>query len=136
MKILSASNLCSYINNEDLLMEISKEGAQIIVDLLTDHDLGLVVKENSLSLYNVITEKIVPITIDDVIDMCCDYMYDLVNMHEHVASMTVLTMEQHKLVCKRIPSLKHDQEVLAELYSKTIYGRAARKSMLFLNGGR
>lgn len=121
---ISAKELATFINNEDLLMTISEKSAQLLIDYMNNHNYVLNVRNNML--YRIYardgdyTEEV--ICIDDVIDLCCEMNYSEIQIYSNELNEGNKT----RVIRKKLKSLRLEQRMLDDLYSKTVYARAAR----------
>ena len=104
-------------------MKMKKKDAQMILDYLEGHDYRLANENGQLVRIDLCDNyKSEKYSIDEVIDLVCDWNYDLRTIAEENLEKAE-NKKQEKKIKKYISGLLHDEKRLDNLFRKTCYAR-------------
>lgn len=116
--------LLSWLADNDILMNLSKEDAQILLNYMEGHDYAIGIQEDHMIRKDLSEEngEIEEYTIDDAIDAVCEWNYELIldaDAKRHDPKDFVeFTNEQN-----RYESLKKEERCLDRMFDRTVYGK-------------
>lgn len=128
--IESPAMLKMWLQFNSLQMKISENEARILLDYMEGHDYSLLVREDTLMRMDLGEEngEIEPYDIDDVIDIVCEWNYELL----HDAKEGMEHPKNFLDYCNysdTYKALKEDETVLDALFEQTRYGRWAKDTV-------
>ena len=116
--------LLSWLADNDILMNLSKEDAQILLNYMEGHDYAIGIQEDHMIRKDLSEEdgEVVEYTIDEVIDLVCEWNYELLReadaKRHNPKDFKEFTNEQD-----RYESLKKDEISLDRMFDRTIYAK-------------
>ena len=116
--------LLSWLADNDILMNLSKEDVQILLNYMEGHDYAIGIQEDHMIRKDLSEEdgEVVEYTIDEVIDTVCEWNYELIRdadeKRHNPKDFIDFANEQ-----KRYESLKRDEIRLDRMFDRTIYAK-------------
>lgn len=116
--------LLSWLADNDILMNLSKEDGQILLNYMEGHNFAIGIQEDHMIRkdLSVEDEEVVEYTIDEVIDTVCEWNYELIRdadkKRHHPKDFINFSNEQN-----RYESLKRDEFRLDRMFEKTVYAK-------------
>lgn len=114
----------SWLAENDILMNLSKEDAQILLNYMEGHDYAIGFQDNHMIRQDLAEEngEVEPYTIDEVIDAVCEWNYELIldadAKRHNPKDFIEFTSEQN-----RYESLKKEECCLDRMFDRTVYGK-------------
>lgn len=120
--------LLSWLADNDILMNLSKEDAQILLNYMEGHDYAIGIQEDHMMRKDLSEEngEIEDYTIDDVIDAVCEWNYELIldaDAKRHDPKDFIEFIREQN----RYESLKKEECCLDRMFSQTVYGKEIEK---------
>ena len=116
--------LLSWLDENDILMNLSKEDGQILLNYMEGHDYAIGIQEDHMIRKDLSEEdgEVVEYTIDEVIDTVCEWNYELIRdadeKRHNPKDFIDFANEQN-----RYESLKRDEIRLDRMFDRTIYAK-------------
>lgn len=139
-EIKQPSELLITINALQSEIKLSKEDAQVILGYMQGHDFMLTLDDGKLMRVDISEEngQRVPYTMDEVIDLVCEWNYEQLEEARAVVDHPKDFAEycEYKFT---YDALKEDETALNQMFAQTIYGRDVRnvaRAMIGQAGGK
>lgn len=129
MLITEPQELMRWMSEHDVLMDISAEDIQLILNYLDGHDYAMGTdKEGNLVRIDVSMEEgeCMEYSMDDFIDLVCEWNYELIleadERRNNPKDMLDFSQAQNKYEC-----LKWDEVLLDRMFEETKYGKGVHE---------
>ena len=122
MKILNSKELYSFLEEMDILLNITKAEASALVEVNIMMQRDIAVYNGTLGV--IMEDMFVPMSIDDIYDSTMDYLYGAVKATKQCAIDCRLSKECRKSYKVFYERLKNMYDVLEAVYSRTCYSHS------------
>ena len=139
--ISKPEELIAWADTFDILLNPSIEDAQILLNYMEGHDYAIGIDSDGKMYRQDIAEEngeIQPYHIDDVIDIVCEWNYELI-LDAEAHRMNPKDFKDYNEYQEKLGSLKAEQKILDRLFDKTHYSKelevlAASLAESFISG--
>lgn len=118
----SAQSLVDYIEQNDLLLQMSHVQADLILRELKEANKQLNRDEHQLFITTGDSRKKQCVTIDELIDIICEKNYEKI-VEARQKNRQTYGVEQYLSSAKKLLTLQQQEQLLNDLFKQTIYGR-------------
>lgn len=118
----SADGLITFLKTVGSSVKLQKKGAEIILRSLSGHQVQLLADKDAKLYMSVKDKETEETTIDDVVDLVCEYNYEKI----YEAEESVKEESDFVSKCrfeKRLEELRSDKRILDKIFYHTKYGR-------------
>ena len=123
--ITEPQELMRWMSEHDVLMDISAEDIQLILNYLDGHDYAMGTdKEGNLVRVDVAVEdgECIEYSLDEFIDLVCEWNYELI-LNADERRNNPKDMLDFSRAQSKYESLKHDEVLLDRMFEQTKYGK-------------
>ncbi len=117
--------LITWLNQQEVVFELSKEEAELLLGYMDGHDYRIGIDENQEMVRIDIgepDEDVVPYHIHEVVDMACEWNYELLQHTEEKMNDAVTEEQQEKLQME-YEQLQKDEVRLDVIFERTPYAQ-------------
>lgn len=118
----SAKGLVAYLKSAGSKVKVQNRGAEIIIRTLTEHNVELHTDKEGALFQSIAGAELAATTIDDVIDLACEYNYEDTYLAEQSVGAASDFVEKCKAK-KKVDELQSDGRILNKIFYQTKYGR-------------
>lgn len=122
--ITEARKLIDWLDENDILMNLSESDVALLMNYMEGHGYRIGLREDGLIKYemNAGAEQVATITIDDVIDMVCEWNYEMLQIATENLKNSV-GMSEYLQRKEYYNALRTDEKELDRMFDQTCYGR-------------
>lgn len=118
----SADGLITFLKTVGSSVKIQKKGAEIILSSLSGHQVQILADKDAKLYMSVKDKEMEETTIDDVVDLVCEYNYEEIYEAEESVKEESDFVNKCRLE-KRLKELKMEKRILDKIFYHTNYGR-------------